>query len=179
MDISNGEGVGVALFVQGCHFHCKNCFNQETWGFDGGTEWTKEIEDKFISLADKEYITRISILGGEPLASENIISVLKLVNLIRKRFKDTKEIWLFTGYEWEDIFVDNKIVLDGTCDLAKFKINTDCETRKRIIRNCDVVIDGRFVDELKDPSLRFRGSSNQRLIDVKKSIESGEIVLWQ
>ena len=107
MDISNGEGIGVALFVQGCHFHCYNCFNPETWDFNGGKEWIQEVEDKFIELASRPYIQRISILGGEPLADENLDGVLKLVNKFRLLFPD-KTIWLYTGYTWEDIFMYDK-----------------------------------------------------------------------
>lgn len=102
MDISNGEGVGVALFVQGCHFHCKNCFNSDTWDFNSGKEWTSEIKNEFIKLANKPYIKRISILGGEPLAKENVDEVKKLVNEIRILLPE-KTIWLYTGFKWEDI----------------------------------------------------------------------------
>ena len=103
MDISNGEGIGVALFVQGCHFHCPNCFNSETWDFHGGKEWTDEIADKFLDLADKPHIKRISILGGEPLAEENVGAVWELLNKIRSRFGNSKKIWLYTGYTWEEL----------------------------------------------------------------------------
>lgn len=102
LDLSNGEGVGVALFVQGCHFHCENCFNPETWDFDGGKEWTEEVKNKFLELANKSYIKRISILGGEPLAKENLDDVLDLVNEFRLS-KSEKSIWLYTGYTWEEI----------------------------------------------------------------------------
>lgn len=97
LDLSNGEGIGVALFVQGCNFHCKNCFNPETWDFNGGKEWTQEVKNKFLELANRPYIKRISILGGEPLADENIDDVLDLVNKIRHSLPK-KTIWLYTGY---------------------------------------------------------------------------------
>ena len=97
-DISNGEGVGVALFVQGCHFHCYNCFNTNTWDFNGGKEWTQDTENKLIELASRPYIKRLSILGGEPLADENLDGVLHLVDRFRLSFPN-KSIWLYTGYE--------------------------------------------------------------------------------
>ena len=100
LDISNGEGVGVALFVQGCRFnpHCYNCFNPDTWDFNGGKEWTPEIKDKFLELIDRPYIKRVSILGGEPLADENLDDIFDLISEIKRRFSDTKTIWLYTGY---------------------------------------------------------------------------------
>ena len=99
MDVSNGWGVGISLFVQGCHFHCKGCFNQDTWDFNGGKEWTPEIEKKFIELANKEYIKRISFLGGEPLAKENVETVLWLIKTLKSNYPD-KKIWLYTGHTW-------------------------------------------------------------------------------
>ena len=102
MDISNGEGVGVSLFVQGCPFHCKNCFNSETWDFNGGKEWTEKTKNKFMELIDRPYIKRVSFLGGECLADQNLDEVLKLVKQIRISFPE-KTIWLYTGFCWNDI----------------------------------------------------------------------------
>lgn len=170
MDISNGEGVGVALFVQGCNFHCYNCFNKDTWDFNGGKEWTLEVEDKLIELASRPYIKRISILGGEPLADENLDGVLNLVNKIRLLLPN-KTIWLYTGYEFDYLFGD--IIKWNESELID-----NCK-RQDILRQCDVVVDGRYVDSLRDISLRWCGSSNQRVIDVKNSIKKGEIILWE
>ncbi len=169
LDLSNGEGVGVALFVQGCHFHCENCFNPETWDFDGGKEWTEEVKNKFLELANKSYIKRISILGGEPLAKENLDDVLDLVNEFRLS-KSEKSIWLYTGYTWEEIRKNN--MKDGLRygELTK---------RAKIITECDVLVDGQYIESQRDLSLPYRGSSNQRLIDVQQSLQKGEIVLWQ
>ena len=167
MDISNGERVGVALFVQGCPHHCRNCFNPETWDFDGGKEWTKEIKDEFLKLIDRPYIKRVTLLGGSPLAKENLIDVLSLVKEIKIRFPD-KKIWLYTGYTWDYLF-DYK----NTVDILGNMI------RQEIIKYCDVLIDGRFEEDKKDLSLRFRGSSNQRIIDAQKSLKKGEIILWE
>ena len=108
-DIANGEGIGVALFVQGCHFKCKNCFNPETWDFNGGKEWTPEVEDKFIELASRPYIKRISLLGGECLADENLDGVLNLVNRFRLLLPE-KTIWLYTGYRVKEIYMNNFIL---------------------------------------------------------------------
>lgn len=154
MDISNGEGVGVALFVQGCHFYCNNCFNSEIWDFNGGKEWTDKTEEEFLELVNKPYIQRVSILGGEPLENCNI-SYLK--NLLFK-IPPNKTVWLYSGFTWEEI--------------------SEVRERERLVILCDVLVDGRYIHELRDMNLKFRGSSNQRIIDVKKSLESGEVVLW-
>lgn len=180
LDVSNGEGVGVALFVQGCHFHCKNCFNSETWDFDKGKEWTLSIKQKFLELIDKPHITRVSILGGEPLADENIQEVFFLLQEIKERFPD-KKIWLYTGYTIEQTGLINPMndFFKGDCD---FKTATDNANknliREYIICQCDVLVDGQYIDELKDISLKFRGSSNQRIINVKKSLEENQVVLY-
>lgn len=168
LDISNGEGVGVSLFVQGCPFHCKNCFNSDTWDFNGGKEWTEKTKNKFMELIDRPYIKRVSFLGGECLADQNLDEVLKLVKQIRISFPE-KTIWLYTGYKIEDIFYPYIINQPMTC-----------EQRKRIgvIRYVDILVDGEYIDEQKDLSLKFRGSKNQRVIDVKQSLKQGKVVLY-
>ena len=153
LDISNGEGVGVALFTQGCHFHCKNCFNKSTWDFNGGKEFTKEVEDYFYKLVDRPHIARVTILGGEPLADENLETIDRLVANINKK------IWMYTGNTFETLISSDKY--------------------KSILNNIDILVDGRYVDELKDLNLKFRGSSNQRIIDVKKSLKAGAVVSVQ
>lgn len=168
LDVSNGEGVGVALFVQGCHFHCKNCFNSETWDFNGGKTWNPYILDEFLDLIDRPYITRISILGGEPLATENICDINYLLYNIRKRFDDSKKIWIYTGYTFEEIEYE-------PCSLDE---NMKIYERKNVLLFADILVDGQYVDELKDISLAFRGSSNQRIIDVKKSLKEKQVVLY-
>ena len=170
MDISNGEGVGVALFVQGCHFHCKGCFNSDTWDFNGGKEWTQEVKDEFLKLIDKPHIKRVSILGGEPLADENVRKIYLLTKEIKTLFPD-KKIWLYSGFEYEKIMnIDFETFVNGT--------QAD-DYRKAILQeNVNVLVDGRYIDELRDLTLKFRGSSNQRLIDIKKSLEQNKVVLW-
>lgn len=140
MDISNGTCVGVSLFVQGCPFHCKGCFNQETWDFDGGKEWTQEAKEKFLELADKPYIRRVTILGGEPLAKNNLPEVVELMKEIKLTYP-TKDIWVYTGYEFS----------------AVQRLSPE------VLQYADVIVDGRYIEDLKDITLKFRGSSNQNI----------------
>ena len=156
MDISNGEGVRVSLFVQGCSFHCKNCFNQETWDFNGGKEFTTVEIQKIIELADKDYIAGLSVLGGEPLHNNNVDEVFHIVATFKEKFPN-KDIWLWTGFKFEDAIKDSK--------------------RKFILRNIDVLVDGQFEEDKKDLTLKWRGSSNQRVIDCKKSLAENKIIL--
>ena len=175
MDISNGEGVGVSLFVQGCPFHCKNCFNSDTWDFNGGKEWTEEIKDKFMKLIDRSYIKRVSFLGGECLADQNLDEVLKLVKQIRNSYPD-KTIWLYTGFEWNSLM--SKICQPTFPDKDFERIIEIHKKRKEIISNVDVLVDGEYIDEQKDLSLKFRGSKNQRVIDVKQSLAQNKVILY-
>lgn len=156
MDISNGEGVRVSLFVQGCSFHCKNCFNQETWDFNGGKEFTTAEIQKIIELANKDYIAGLSVLGGEPLHNNNVNEVFHIVATFKEKFPN-KDIWLWTGFKFEDAIKDSK--------------------RKFILRNIDVLIDGQFEEDKKNLTLKWRGSSNQRVIDCKKSLAENKIIL--
>lgn len=156
MDISNGEGVRVSLFVQGCNFHCKGCFNSETWDFNGGKEFTTAEIQKIIELANKDYIAGLSILGGEPLHNNNVDEVSHIVATFKEKFPN-KDIWLWTGFKFEDTIKDSK--------------------RKFILRNIDVLIDGQFEEDKKDLTLKWRGSSNQRVIDCKKSLAENKVIL--
>ena len=156
MDISNGEGVRVSLFVQGCSFHCKNCFNQETWDFNSGKEFATAEMQKIIELANKDYIAGLSVLGGEPLHNNNVDEVFHIVATFKEKFPN-KNIWLWTGFKFEDAIKDSK--------------------RKFILRNVDVLIDGQFEEDKKDLTLKWRGSSNQRVIDCKKSLAENKIIL--
>lgn len=156
MDISNGEFVGVSLFVQGCPIHCENCFNKSTWDFNGGKEFDQATHGKFMELIARPYIDRVSFLGGEPLSEPNVEDVANLVAEIRARFPE-KKIWIYTGYTWE--------TLKGWAAMA--------------VRSADVVVDGAFKQELQDFRLAFRGSSNQRIIDVQATIKSDHIIEYQ
>ena len=150
MDISNGPGVRVSIFMQGCSFHCKDCFNEETWDFNGGKEYTDETINRVLELCDKEYIVGLSILGGEPVHPKNIEGTTKLAKSFKEKFPN-KNIWMWTGFLFENI-KDNEL-----------------------LNYIDVLIDGQFKTELFDPTLRWRGSSNQRVIDVKKSLKNNKI----
>lgn len=176
MDISNGEGIGVSLFVQGCDFHCKNCFNSETWEFSKGQEWNDKTKNQFLKLIETPFIQRVSILGGEPLHPKNVQNVLKIVDEIRVSYP-TKNIWLYTGYTWEEIWIkDNIKTGDKVKDMREKAIK---DLRRQVVRMCDVLIDGRYVEELRDISLHWRGSSNQRVINVKETLKQNQIVLWE
>lgn len=170
MDISNGEGVGVSLFVQGCPFHCKNCFNSETWDFNGGKEWTEKTKNKFMELIDRPYIKRVSFLGGECLADQNLDGVLNLIKEIRISFPE-KTIWLYTGYEMSEIVKQEQYErVSGIPDVWS--------KRWEIIKQVNVLVDGEYIDEQKDLSLKFRGSKNQRVIDVKQSLAQNKVILY-
>lgn len=173
MDISNGEGVGVSLFVQGCPFHCKNCFNSDTWDFNGGKEWTEETKNKFMELIDRPYIKHVSFLGGECLAEQNLDEVLSLIKEIRISYPE-KTIWLYTGYNFD--LLNSKY---NEYKYTSFAANADeWLTRWEIISNVDVLVDGEYIDEQKDLTLKFRGSKNQRVIDVKQSLTQSKMVLY-
>ena len=149
LDITNGEGIGVSLFVQGCQFHCKNCFNKVTWDFDGGKKFTKDTLNTIISLLNDEHIKRFSILGGEPLTEKNIYDVLQTIIEIRKNVTDII-IWVYTGYTFEEV--------------------KQLKYGKEILDNVDTIVDGRYVDELRDLTLEFRGSSNQNIWKKKNNV---------
>ena len=173
LDISNGEGVGVSLFVQGCDRHCFNCFNSETWDFNGGKEWTEETKNKFIKLIDRPYINRISVLGGEPLAEQNLDEVLSLIKEIRISFPE-KSIWLYTGYNFD--LLNSKY---NEYKYTPFAANADeWLTRWEIISNINVLVDGEYIDEQKDLTLKWRGSKNQRVIDAKQSRVQNKVILY-
>lgn len=170
LDISNGEGVGVSLFVQGCDRHCFNCFNPDTWDFNGGKEWTEKTKNKFLELIDRPYIKRVSFLGGECLAEQNLDGVLSLIKEIRISFPE-KTIWLYTGYQISEIVKQEQYEkVSGMSDVWS--------KRWEIISNVDIVVDGEYIDGQKDLSLKFRGSKNQHVIDVNQSLAQNKMVLY-
>lgn len=173
MDISNGEGVGVSLFVQGCPFHCFNCFNSETWDFNGGKEWTEEIKDKFMKIIDRPYIKRVSFLGGECLAEQNLDGVLDLIKETHISFPE-KTIWLYTGFTWENIMY-RRIPHPPKYTQADF---LQWNKRKEIISLCNVVVDGEYMDEQRNLSKKWAGSDNQRVISVQESLAQNKVVLY-
>ena len=163
-DIANGPGVRVTIFVSGCTHRCKGCFNELTWDFQYGREFTEEDIDRIIKLLEPSYIAGLTLLGGEPMEYRNQQGLLPLLRKVKEVYPD-KTIWCYTGYLYE------KDILENFC--GKW------EETKEMLSYLDVIVDGEFVEERKDISLRFRGSSNQRIIDVKKSQETGKIVFWK
>ena len=153
MDISNGPGIRVSIFMQGCTFNCKNCFNKETHDFNGGIEFTDEVINKVIELAKPDYIVGLSILGGEPLHPKNIEGTTKLAKKFKSIYPD-KNVWVWSGFLFDK-------------NLNNFEI----------LNYIDVLVDGVYKDELHDFRLKYRGSSNQRVIDVKKSLKTNKIEL--
>jgi len=162
-DVANGLGIRVSVFVSGCTHHCKNCFNEVAWDFNYGTPFTKNEIDMIIDYLKPSYVSGLAILGGEPFEHFNQQGLLPLLRKVKEIYPE-KDIWCFTGYTF-----DNDI-LDKMC-------NEWAET-KELISYIDVLVDGKFIEELKDLNLRFKGSSNQRTILVKESLNSGEIQLW-
>lgn len=154
MDIADGPGVRVSIFFQGCDFHCKNCFNPETWSWDCGEEFNDEVIDKILDLAKFDYITGLSILGGEPMHPNNIMGTLKLAKAFRTRYPQ-KTIWAWSGYKYEDIL------------------------KPEVLKYLDVLVDGQYIDSKRDPRLKWCGSTNQRVIDVVKSLKENKIVILE
>jgi len=151
----NGKWFGVSLYTQGCPYHCPGCFNSETWDFDKGQEWTQETENLIIELLKPDFIKRLTILGGEPLIDRNIEPLTSLLKKVREIYPN-KQIWLYTG---------------GNFD-------TESNRCRDLLGYTDVVIDGQFKQELRDITLKWRGSSNQRVIDVKESLKKKKVVLY-
>lgn len=154
IDIADGPGVRVSLFVSGCRNRCPGCFQPETWDFDYGEPFTKKTEDEILDALRPEWIQGFSILGGDPMEPENVAVLVPLLTRLRKELPE-KDVWLYTGYTYENI--------------------ADTE----IFNFVDVLVDGRFIESQRNPSLAFRGSSNQRIIDIPASRREGRAVLWE
>ena len=160
-DIANGPGVRISLFVSGCRHHCKNCFNQETWDFNYGHLFDEDVQNKILEQLGKSYIQGLTLLGGEPFEIENQRGLLPFIRKVKELYPN-KSIWAFSGSVWEQI-------VSG---------NAHCEVTDELLSYLDVLVDGPFIQELYDISLRFRGSRNQRLLDVQKSLMSKQPVEW-
>ncbi len=163
-DIANGAGVRTSLFVSGCRHGCPGCFNEVAWSFAAGKPFTREVEDHIIDSLRTPYVDGLSLLGGEPLEPENQAVLAPFVERVRAEVP-SKDIWLWTGFTWEDL-------MGGECRACTADLD-------RILSCLHVLVDGPFVEEQKDITLRFRGSANQRIIDVASSREAGTIVGWQ
>lgn len=152
-DVANGLGWRVSLFVSGCSIRCPGCFNQQAWDFNYGKPFGVSAQNKILELLMPDYIRGLSILGGNPTEKENEYELIRFVERVRSYYEDRKDIWLWSGHTWEQLM----------------------ERKSELVPLCDVLVDGPFIEEKKDLTLPFRGSSNQRIIDVKKSLESGKI----
>ena len=162
-DIANGPGVRTSLFVSGCNHHCQHCFNQVAWDFNYGDPFTREVEDDIVESLRPAYITGLTLLGGEPLEHVNQQGLLPLVQRVRREFPD-KTIWCYTGFTFDTDVVG--------------RMMKEYEETAPLLACLDVIVDGKFVQDLYDITLKFRGSSNQRIIMVQESLQRGEIVLW-
>ena len=153
MDVSNGPGVRVSVFMQGCDFHCEKCFNQETWDFAKGKIFNDDTIEQVLDLCDQTHIKGLSILGGEPMHPKNIEGTTKLAKAFKEKFPN-KNLWVWSGFLFDK-------------DLKE----------KEVMNYIDVLVDGQYVDALHDPTLKWKGSSNQRVIDVQKSLKEGKVVI--
>ena len=153
----DGEGVRCSLYLSGCKFHCEGCYNQATWNFRYGSPYTKELEERIMSDLSQSYVQGLTLLGGEPFLNTGV--ALPLVKRIRAELPE-KDIWSWTGYTWEELLQED-------------------ETKLELLRNIDILVDGRFKLSKKNLLLQFRGSSNQRIIDVKKSLAEHRVVIWE
>ncbi len=196
-DVCNGEGLRVVLWLSGCSHKCKWCQNPQTWNANSGIPFDESAKEELFKELDKDYISGLTLSGGDPLFESNLDGVLELVAEVNKQYNSTqyivdddknnhnilnanankirlsspeKSIWIYSGYTWEEIRKGN--MEDG----LKYG---EWTKRAKIITECDVLVDGRYIDSKRDISLAYRGSSNQRLIDIKQSLQKGEIVLWQ
>lgn len=163
-DIANGIGVRVSLFVSGCTHRCKNCFNAVTWDFDYGMPFTDEVKEKILAACEADYISGLSLLGGEPFEPENQPELLGLLKSFKDRFPN-KTVWCYSGYTYEQI-------------TGQAESRAKTAVAEEMLGLIDVLVDGKFENDLYSISLRFRGSSNQRLIDLNKTREKGEIIIW-
>ena len=163
-DIANGPGVRVSLFVSGCTHHCKGCFNEETWNFKYGEPFTEKTEEQILKLLEPSYVRGLTVLGGEPMEYVNQKELLPFLKKVKENYPK-KTIWCYTGYVYEKDLLGRMI--------QKWKIT------KEILELIDVLVDGPFIEEQKDITLLFRGSANQRLIDVPQSLAAGEVILWE
>lgn len=162
-DIANGIGVRVTLFVSGCTNHCKNCFQPQTWDFCYGQPFTVDVEDELLKMLSPTYISGLTLLGGEPFEPENQRSLVPFLRRVKQQYPQ-KDIWSFSGFTLDEI--------------KTIGAHPHCEVTDEFLSLLDVLVDGRFVDELRDISLRFCGSSNQRIIDMNETRRTGGLVLW-
>ncbi len=163
-DIANGEGIRVSLFVSGCTHRCEGCFNPETWNFSYGQPYTAETEEKILALLDRSFVQGLTLLGGEPMEAQNQAVLVKLLRRVKERFPQ-KTVWCYTGYTLEEDLLSHRL-----CDAT---------LQDEMLSYIDILVDGKFVQSQKRLDLQFRGSSNQRIIDLQKTLQQGKVVLWE
>lgn len=205
-DVCNGEGLRVVLWLSGCSHRCKGCQNPQTWDADSGIPFDDSAKEELFRELDKDYISGLTLTGGDPLFESNLDGVLDLVTEVNKRYntiqyidgnakKDCnilnenankfrlscpkKSIWLYSGYTWQSIMEYTPSNTDDFDYIEESYIDGLYELRKHILYKCDVLIDGQYIDSQRDITLPYRGSTNQRVIDIQQSLQKGEIVLWQ
>lgn len=166
--VANGAGIRVVLWISGCSLHCRGCHNPETWSLDSGKLFDESAKQELFEALNKSYIQGITFSGGHPLESENVEPIYLLINEIKEKFP-TKDIWLYTGYKWEMIF----------SEVATDDFNLERFYRQGIVNMCDVLVDGPYIEEQRDITLKFCGSKNQRLINVKETLKQGKIITIQ
>lgn len=161
-DIANGIGIRVTLFVSGCTHYCKGCFNKEAWDFDFGQLFDEGVQNELLEALSPSYISGLTLLGGEPMEPQNQRALLPFLKRVKEMYNN-KTVWCYSGYTFEELTGESR---------------ARCEVTDEVLSLVDILVDGEFIEELKDISLRFKGSSNQRIIDMNKTRSSGEIVLW-
>ena len=181
-DVCNGEGLRAVLWLSGCSHNCKGCQNPQTWDVSSGIPFDKAAKEELFKELDKDYISGLTLTGGDPLFESNLDGVLDLVFMVKEKYnmeqcglsKPKKTIWLYTGYEWNHIFNEQIHYRPQTQE----KLSIRRRKRQQIISHCDVVVDGKYIDYKRDISLKWRGSANQNVIDVQKSLQQKKVVLW-
>lgn len=169
-DVCNGDGLRVTLFLSGCSHHCYKCQNPQTWDINSGIPFDESAKEELFRELSKDYISGLTLTGGDPLHEANLDGVLSLVNEIRLSFGDTKTIWIYSGYTWNDVFTTEHMKKDENEFLTWNK-------RAEIISKCNIFVDGQYIDSQRDITLKWKGSANQRVIDVQKSLQQNKIIL--
>lgn len=167
-DMNNGDGLRVVLWLSGCSHHCYHCQNPQTWDANSGIPFDKSAKEELFRELNKKYISGLTLTGGDPLYEENLDDILELVTEIRRLFPH-KTIWLYTGYQWSDIFNEGVYLSKNALGLK----------RRNIVKQCDILVDGRYIESQRDITLQWRGSSNQRVIDIKRTLKGSEIVRYE
>ena len=184
-DMNNGDGLRVALWLSGCSHHCYNCQNPQTWDSNSGILFDEAAKEELFRELERDYISGITFTGGDPLFHKNLNDVLRIIITIRKDFPE-KTIWLYSGFSWKSIW-DNTININVNDEIGGLSLSQECENtlylnnknkRRKIISQCDVMVDGRYIDSQRDISLKWRGSKNQQVIDVQKSLRENKIILY-